>query len=65
MNITITRNTNKDFVEKMKEKLKANDNYCPCSVIKSDDTQCMCKEFIDKKDSGWCHCGLYYKNVEE
>lgn len=61
----IIRNKDEGFVAEMKEKLKANDGYCPCSVVKSDDTICMCKEFIDKKETGWCHCGLYYKDMEE
>lgn len=25
--------------------VKSNDGYCPCSLIKNEDTKCMCKEF--------------------
>ena len=42
------------------EKLKANDGYCPCALVRSPDTVCMCKEFRDMK-AGTCHCGLYVK----
>lgn len=28
-----------------------------------DDTKCMCKEFREQ-ESGWCHCGLYYKEKD-
>lgn len=58
----ITRNPNKDFVEQMLKALKENSNYCPCKIEKTKDTKCMCKEFREQKD-GWCHCGLYYKNI--
>ena len=42
------------------EKLKANDGYCPCALVRNLDTVCMCKEFRDMEE-GTCHCGLYVK----
>ena len=42
------------------EKLKANDGYCPCALVKTLDTVCMCKDFREMKE-GTCHCGLYVK----
>ena len=56
----IKLNPNKDVVEEIKTKLKANDGYCPCRITKSQDTKCMCKEFREQT-SGECHCGLYIK----
>lgn len=53
-------NPDKEFVKEFREKLKANDGYCPCRLKKTPDTKCMCKEFREQK-SGYCHCGLYYK----
>ena len=48
------------------EKLKANDGYCPCALVKTPDTVCMCKEFrqqiADAEFEGYCHCMLYYKS---
>lgn len=41
--------------------LKDNDGYCPCRLEKTADTKCMCKEFREQA-SGYCHCGLYYKD---
>ena len=61
----ITVNKDKEFVLNIRNKIKENQGYCPCSIIKSDDTKCICKEFINTQESGWCHCGLYYKNMEE
>jgi ferredoxin-thioredoxin reductase catalytic subunit len=51
---------NKELVNEIRTKLKENNGYCPCSLIKSEDTKCMCKEFREQ-DIGECHCGLYIK----
>jgi ferredoxin-thioredoxin reductase catalytic subunit len=56
----ITVNTDKELVALIREKLKANGGYCPCRLTKSEDTKCICKEFLEQKD-GMCHCGLYIK----
>lgn len=60
--MTIRENPDKDYVEKVRDKLKSNSGYCPCRIEKTDDTKCMCKEFRDSISSGkfgMCHCGLY------
>lgn len=41
--------------------VKANNGYCPCAVIKNEDTKCMCKEFREQEEPGLCHCGRYGK----
>lgn len=51
------------LVAEIRQKLKENDNYCPCRIEKTDDTKCMCKEFREQ-EYGECHCGLYVKEVE-
>lgn len=62
--LRIRVNPDKDFVEEMREKLAENNGYCPCKLLKIDDTKCMCKEFRDQATEGYCHCGLYYKAGE-
>lgn len=52
---------NKELVEQIKTKLKENGNYCPCKLLKNEDTKCMCKEFREQNAPGECHCGLYVK----
>lgn len=52
---------NKELVKKIRQKLKENQMYCPCKLIKSEETKCICKEFIEQKELGECHCGLYIK----
>lgn len=56
----ITVNPDKKYADEIKRKLKANGGYCPCNLIKNEDTKCMCKEFREM-ESGMCHCGLYIK----
>ena len=56
-------NPDKEFANDIKKQLRANNNYCPCRLQKTPDTKCMCKEFREQ-ESGWCHCGLYYKEKD-
>lgn len=56
----IKLNEDIELVKSIRKKLKENDGYCPCSLLKNDDTKCMCKEFREMK-TGECHCGLYIK----
>ena len=46
----------------VRELVAQNNGYCPCAVLKTPDTKCMCKEFremIKSKTAGECHCGLH------
>ena len=52
----------KELVEELRKKIKENDGYCLCSIVKNADTKCICKEFLEQ-ESGECHCGLYYKEA--
>ena len=65
MKTKIILNEDKDLVEDIRARLKANEGYCPCRISKTIDTKCMCKEFREQAE-GECHCGLYLKvKVEE
>lgn len=60
--IKVITNPDKNFVKEFREKLKENKGYCPCSLIKNEDTKCKCKEFreqIAKGIVGECNCGLF------
>jgi ferredoxin-thioredoxin reductase catalytic subunit len=59
----ITTNPDKELVKTIREKLKANDGYCPCRLVKNEDTKCICKEFLEQEE-GECHCGLYIKTKD-
>lgn len=58
--MTIIQNQDLVYAKEIRKKLKENDGYCPCSIVKNEDTKCMCKEFREM-DEGMCHCGLYIK----
>ena len=53
-------NKNKKLVAEIKQRIKDNNGYCPCRLLKNEDTKCMCKEFRDMTE-GTCRCGLYIK----
>lgn len=48
----------------IKKLVDRNNGYCPCTVIKNEDTKCMCKEFREQTTTGYCHCERFLK-VEE
>lgn len=60
----IKLNEDKELVAEIRAQLKQNDGYCPCSIVKNEDTKCMCKEFREMEE-GECHCGLYVKIKRE
>ena len=53
-------NKNKKLVAEIRQRIKDNNGYCPCRLLKNEDTKCMCKEFREQEE-GECHCGLYVK----
>ena len=58
MKIHVTNNV--ELRDQIRQALKDNGGYCPCRLEKTEDTKCMCKEFLEQ-ESGPCHCGLYVK----
>ena len=60
MKMKIIRNPDAEYAREIQKMLKANNGYCPCALIKNQDTKCMCKDFRDMKE-GTCQCGLYMK----
>ena len=59
----IRLNDNELLVAEIRKKLKENNGFCPCRLVKDEDTKCMCKEFREQ-EYGECHCGLYVKEAE-
>lgn len=56
----------KELVNGIDEALAKNEKefgkrFCPCSIVHTDDTVCMCKAFRDQNEPGFCHCGKYEK----
>ncbi|MDO4562200.1 MAG: ferredoxin thioredoxin reductase catalytic beta chain [Clostridia bacterium] len=66
--MTIKQNPDIEYTNKVLERLRENNNYCPCQIERNDDTKCMCKKFrdmIDNQETGYCHCKLYYIEQDE
>lgn len=59
----IKLNPDKEEAERILRALKENDGYCPCRLVRTEDTKCICKEFKEQEE-GFCHCGLYLKEEE-
>lgn len=57
----IIKNPDILFANEVMAAVKANNGYCPCQLIKTPDTKCMCREFREQEEPGLCHCGLYEK----
>ena len=60
MRTRISVNSDQCVVDEVRRALATNEGYCPCKLIHSPDTKCMCREFREQP-SGMCHCGLYIK----
>ena len=66
--MTIKLNSDKELVDKINKELDKNyilygKRYCPCAIIKDDDSVCICKEFREQEFDGPCNCGKYIKTV--
>lgn len=59
--VGVSINPNNNEVQKIKERLKNNDGYCPSKKEKTLDNKCICKEFR-QMEYGRCRCGLYIKH---
>ena len=50
----------KEVDKSIKKLVDDNNGYCPCTVVKNEDTKCMCKDFREQT-VGKCHCGRFEK----
>lgn len=59
--LVIKPNPNADSFKAISDAVKQNDNYCCCEIEQNEDTKCMCKNFREQEESGFCHCGRFLK----
>ena len=54
---------NPDLIKRKEigQKIRNNNGFCPCMIIKNQDTKCPCKK---KREEEICICGLYVKEGE-
>lgn len=57
----IIKNPDLKVYEEVTEAVKQNNGYCPCLVLRNEDTKCPCKMFREQQTEGLCHCGRYKK----
>lgn len=58
----VVYNKDENTVKEIQEQIKKNGGHCLCTLKKTMDTKCMCKDFRDKINNGYfgeCACGLY------
>ena len=58
----VRENSDKKLVAQVRKDLREHHGYCPCALLQTEDTKCMCKDFRDKIENGYvgeCNCGLY------
>lgn len=66
--VQIKQTEDKELLEEILKQLKENDYYCPCSLTRTPDDKCMCKNFrdqIERKESGECLCGRFIAEFME
>jgi hypothetical protein len=66
--IQIKQTEDKEHLAEILKQLKANDHYCPCSLTKTANDKCMCKNFrdqIERGEAGECACGRYIITITE
>ena len=61
MKIIKNPNWSQEQHEKFALKVKNNDGYCPCRLLKKPENKCICKEFLENQNLGECHCGRFTK----
>lgn len=65
--LEVYKTNDEAFRKTIEKRLKENNGCCPCSIERTPDTKCMCKDFREKMEddnfSGPCHCGYYIKKI--
>ena len=51
-----TTNPDRESVGLARASLRATGGYCPCKVLRNEDTCCICR---NTRETGICECGLY------
>lgn len=54
-------NPDSQKVAEIRKAIRENDGYCPCKLVKNEDSKCMCYEFRTSGELGPCNCGLFIR----
>lgn len=61
MSLMVIKNPDEKDYNRITKAVVDNDGYCPCMLERADDTKCICKEFKEQTEPGWCHCKRFCK----
>lgn len=50
-----------ELFQEVSKAIKDNGGYCCCAMAKNEDTECMCLNFREQTEGGFCHCGRFFK----
>ena len=59
--LKILKNPDEEKYNQISQMVIDNSGFCPCSINKTEDTICICKEFKEQTEEGFCHCKRYVK----
>lgn len=62
--LKIIPNPDKNVYDTVSDAVAKAGGYCPCRLAKNPDTKCVCKDFREQKEEGYCYCERFCK-VEE
>jgi hypothetical protein len=51
---------NEKHKDKILDRIKANDGYCPCVVERTESQKCPCNDYLNYNN---CHCNLYIQRI--
>ena len=54
-------NPNTELFQEITKAVKDCEGYCCCEKERNEDTKCMCKNFREQEEGGFCHCGRFFK----
>ena len=61
---TVKPHPNSEIFLEVTNAVKSNDGYCCCEIEKNENTKCMCRNFREQEEGGFCHCGRFFKIKE-
>ena len=59
--LKIIKNPDTEIYNSVTDAVKSNDGFCPCMLLRTESTICMCKAFREQEEEGECHCGRFVK----
>lgn len=59
--LRIIKNPDNEKYLAVTEAVRQANGFCPCKLIRNEDTKCICKDFKEQQTEGECCCGRFVK----